>query len=369
MTGTLRSLLQRRLLQQRLASDGAGATSAAGGPAATVAWLGAIQAQDYLGALWAVGVRTPGATEGDVERAVAERSIVRSWPLRGTLHLVAAADVRWMLELLAPRNIARQRRRAEQLGLDGAAFRQSERRIVRALEGGRQLSRDAIFRLLADAGVSPAGQRGIHVLWRLAQERVVCFGARQGKQHTFVLLDDWLRAVPAAIPLPREQALAELAMRYFRGHGPATAQDFAWWSGLAAAEARTAIEAAAPLLARATFDGEALWMPAEAPAAGAKAPAAHLLPPFDELLLGYRDRSAMLAPEHARRIVPGGNGMFLPLLVLGGRVAGTWKRELRRRAVAVVPQPFGPLGPAEQRAVRRAASAYARFLGLTLLAE
>src|SRR6266540_1053035 len=249
--------------------------------------------QDYLGALWAVGLRTRAATETDVERAVAERSIVRTWPMRGTVHFVAAEDARWMLALLAPRVIASRVARYRELGLDDAAFGTSRDAVARALDGGRRLGRDALYRVLGQEGVSTDGQRGIHVLARLAQEQLICFAARDGKQQTFALLDEWL---------PPAKALAELATRYFTGHGPATFQDLAWWSGLSAADAREALELARPKLVRDSVAGRVLWR-AAAPPAGTRAwPAAHLLPAFDELLVGYRDRSATLDAAFAARV-------------------------------------------------------------------
>jgi hypothetical protein len=196
-------------------------------PDEVVRWLCAVQAQDYLGALWAVGLRMrsapESATEAGVEQALADRRIVRTWPARGTLHFVAAADVRWMLGLLAARVILRSAGRYRQLGLDEATFARSKEVLTGALAGGKQLPREALYRVLDVAGISPAGQRGIHILSRLAQEGVLCFGARQGKQQMFTLLEEWI--APAA-PKTRAEALVELTRRYFTSRGPATVQDF-----------------------------------------------------------------------------------------------------------------------------------------------
>lgn len=235
------SIAHRRLRNQRIA--GAGFASAG----EVVAWMGAVQAQDYLGALWALGLRMETAREEAIEQAIADRTVVRSWPLRGTLHFVAPTDLRWMLALLAPRVIAGQRGRHRQLGLDQADFDRSRDLLTCALEGGRQLTRDALYEILEAAGISTAGQRGIHILWRVALDGVLCFAARQGKQQTFALLEEW---VPAARMLECDEALAELAARYFTSHGPATVQDFTWWSGLTVADAKTGIELAGPRLER-----------------------------------------------------------------------------------------------------------------------
>jgi hypothetical protein len=331
-------------------------------PADVVRWMGLIQAQDYLAALWAVGLRMVDATEAAVERALADRRIVRTWPARGTLHLAAAEDVRWMLALLAPRVIAGAAGRYRQLGLDDAAFARSSKVIVDLLQGGKQLPRDAIFRELESAQISTAGQRGIHILGRLAQEGLICFGARAGKQQTFALLEEW---IPASVAKTRDEALAELARRYFTSHGPATLQDFVWWSGLTALDARAGLELARPGLGHEVIDGQAYWLLAAMPAAGDASPSAHLLPAFDEYLVGYRDRSAVLDPAEVRRINAGG-GMLSATILLDGQVAGTWKRTLKKGSVAVTPHWFAEPGDVDEEAFAAAAHRYGAFLELQL---
>lgn len=330
-------------------------------PHEVVEWLGAVQAQDYLGALWAVGLRLERAGEADVERALAGRTLLRTWPLRGTLHFVPARDARWMLRLTAPRIVARAARRYRELGLDAATFARSRRLLVRALEGGRRLTRPAAFQLLQAAGISTAGQRGIHLLARHALEGVLCYGPREGKQQSFVLLDEW---APAPRALERDEALAEIARRYFTGHGPATAADFTWWTGLVAADVRAAIDLAGTRLRRERIGDRTYWSGERGRPAGTGAPRATLLPAFDELVVGYRDRSALYHPAHGREINPGGNGMLSPTVVLDGRVVGTWRRTLGRKGVAVEPALFAPLDRGGLRALSAASERYARFLGL-----
>jgi hypothetical protein len=343
-------LARRRLLAQRVT----GARFA--DPREAVSFLCAVQAQDYLGALWAVGLRTRGANETAVERAIADRSVVRTWPMRGTLHLVSAADVRWMLALLAPAAVAASAARERQLGLDDAAFARSRDLLARALHGGRRLTRDALYAALREGGVSPAGQRGIHVLSRLSQERFLCPAAREGKQQTFALFEEW---VPAARALPRAEALAELAARYFTGHGPATVEDLAWWAGLPARSAREAVALARPRLARQLVDGRELWRSASASPRRSSSGGMHLLPPFDELLVGYRDRSAILDPAHAERV----NHLLSPTIVADDRVVGTWTRSLKGDSVVVKAAFFERSGRARQEALAAAAERYAAFVG------
>lgn len=331
-------------------------------PGDVVSWLGAVQAQDYLGALWAVGLRS-GTTEADVERALAERSIVRTWPMRGTLHFVAAADVRWMLELMTPRVIARNRLRLRrEFEIDDAVIGRSRDVLIQALHGGRQLTRDAMYEVLEAENISAKGQRGLHILWWLAQEGVLCFGAREGKQQTFVLLDEW---VPGAKRLEKDEALAELARRYFTSHGPATLQDFTWWSGLTVADAKTGLDMAGPHLLSEMVGDQTFWFPPTAAIKKEKSPAVHLLPPYDEYTVAYKDRSAVLDLAHARRMATG-NGIFFPILVIDGRVMGTWKRTLKKGEVVIAPSLFSPLSKSQARALSLPACRYGTFLGLDI---
>jgi hypothetical protein len=346
----------------RLRAQGIAGTPAVE-PREVVARLGAVQAQDYLGSLWAVGLRMKGATERRVEQALADRTLVRTWPLRGTLHLVAAEDVRWMLALVAPRVIASAAGRFRQLGLDEATFSRSRRVLLRALSGGRALARPEVVRVLEAARISTAGQRGIHILWRLAQEGLLCHGPRAGKQQTFVLLDEW---VPATKAPDREEALAELARRYFTGHGPATLQDFSRWTGLAASDARAALALAAPRLAREELGGRVHWSADGERAPRRSPPPAVLLPPFDELVVGYGELGALLDGSRRGAIHPTRNGMVSATLLVDGRIAGTWRRTLGRGGVTVELLPFAPLSARRRRALAAAARRYARFLGLPL---
>ena len=168
-------------------------------PAEVVAHLGALQAQDHAGALWAIGLRTQGAGLADVQRAIAARRIVRTWPMRGTLHDVAAEDVHWLLDLLAPRVLARSAKRHRDLGLDSALFRKVERVFLRALDGGAQQTRAELRGQLARAKLQLSGPQLYHCLCYLAQHKLLCFGPPRGKQATFVLLNDWL-------PTPRRRS-------------------------------------------------------------------------------------------------------------------------------------------------------------------
>jgi hypothetical protein len=328
----------QRLRSQRLAGRGFAA------PADTVRWFGAVQAQEYWGGLWALGLRTTGATEASVEQAIAERKIVRSWPLRGTLHFTTPEDLRWMLKWLAPVTLARCASRFRQFELDAPIFARSAKAIVKALEGGQRLTRPQIYARLERAGVVAQGGRGSHILFRLANDGLICFATHEGRQPTFALLEEWLPVSPL---LDRDEALAELARRYFTSHGPATLQDFIWWSGLSAADARAAFAlAGSPKPARAD--------------ATVRSPHVLLLPPYDEYMVAYKDRSAALDPKHATATR---NGIFSPTIVIDGRIAGLWTRRSDDAGVTILLQPLTRLNRSQSRATAAAATRYGRFLG------
>lgn len=328
-------------------------------PASIVRRLGAVQAQDFLGALWALGLRGRGAGEADIEAAIGRGSIVRSWPLRGTLHFVAAEDLRWMLALLAPRMIERSAGRHEQLGLDAAVFARCRRVVGRVLRDGQPRTRLAIYEALAAAGIVTDESRGLHIIGQLAHEGLICFGPRAGRQPTFVLLDAWIPSTPTRA---RDEGLGDLAVRYFTTRGPAAVPDFAWWSGLPLRDARTALEVAGDRLRSEAIDGQRFWRGAE-PGRPSRSSAAHLLPAFDEYTVAYRDRTAVLDPAHARAVNEGG-GMLKPVVVVGGRVVGTWTRTLAGRAVTVTVRPFERLTRETVAAIEAAAIRYRRFLSL-----
>jgi hypothetical protein len=329
-----------RLAAQRLVGPGSPTAADA------VRWLTASQAQEPRGALTSVALRTRSGTRRDVEDALDAGEVVKSWPMRGTLHLVAAEDLGWLLRLLAPRVLTNSTARRTGLGLDSAQLDQAGALAVDALRGGRRLLRAELFAVWDRAGLATTGQRGFHLLRYLAMTGTLVFGPTRGNEQLLVLVDEW---IPEPRRLAREEALGELALRYFRGHGPATAADLARWAGLVAADLRAGLALARPRLAAVDVDGtEHLMDPATPDRLAAARTRAHgvlLLPGFDEFLLGYGDRSAQLDPAHAERIVPGGNGVFRPTVVSAGQVVGTWTRAGRGAARTVAATPFTAFPP------------------------
>jgi hypothetical protein len=281
-----------------------------------VSRFGGLQGQDLPGVKWSVGIRAKHATLADVDRALTEGRLVRSSPMRGTLHLVAASDARWLVELTAPGNLKRAAYRSKQLELDEKTIARAMKVFEKALKNRAHLTRHELADALEHGKISAAGQRTYYLLWHATMRGLISSGAPRGKEPTFTLADHWLPRVKA----PSDPA-AELALRYFTTRGPATKDDFAWWSSLPAAQVRGAMEAVAPQLAH--EDG-LFWSKDVKPA-----PAKHALalPGFDEFLLGYTDRSAVLDATHAGKWCPGSNGIFMPFLVLDGRVVGLWNKK------------------------------------------
>jgi hypothetical protein len=330
------------------------ARAVAATPLEAVRSLLALQAQDFAGALWSIGLRVAGATAAAVEASLSSGEIVRSWPMRGTLHIVAAEDLGWMLGLTGQRMVRSAEGRRRSLGLTSSDFVLAEKLARAELEGGRQATRAELFAAFDAGGLATTGQRGVHTLAQLAQTAVVV----QAGKDRYALLEEWVLAARLLSP---DEALREFALRYAQGHGPVTARDFAWWSSLTLTDARAGLGAAADELDTLEFEGETYYLrPGLEPAPAG----VFLLPGFDEFVLGYTDRTAQLAKEHWLDIVPGGNGVFLPTIVADGQIVGTWKRVKASKArVTFALRPFTDLSSSARRAADDRAAGYSEFLG------
>ncbi|MWB98419.1 winged helix DNA-binding domain-containing protein [Agromyces seonyuensis] len=350
------SLRARRLAAHGLAGPARGFAD----PEAVLARLVAVQAQDFGQARWVLGARVPGGTAGEVDAALERRRIVRSWPFRGTLHLVEARLLRGILSLTAARTLRSAARRHEQLELDGAILARADAIAERELAGGASRSRAELLAAWEAEGIATGAGRGYHLIWWLALEARLCCGPVEGNGQRFALLDDWIGPTPA---LERDQVLAELAVGYARGHGPVTPADLAWWTGLTLGLAREAVALAGDALVPAP-DGR--FAAADAPEPPRTPAGAHALAGFDEYFLGYRDRTPVCEPAHHDRVIPGGNGVFQPVLVDGGRIVGTWKRAGSARSGDVELRPFESWSAAKPERFRPALARWARFTGTPL---
>jgi len=328
-------------------------------PVAMVARLGAVQAQDYGAAKWALGMRLTAASDESLDQAFNDGAILRTHVMRPTWHFVAPADIRWLLALTAPRVKPLLAAYDRQLGIDEALLKRSRAVLTKALQGGQQLTRAEMEQALRDGGIRQIGQDLGHIGMHAELDALICSGPRRGKQFTYMLLEE---RVPPAPALTRDEALRELTQRYFISHGPAQVQDFVWWSGLTAADTKKGLALAGEALARQVCEGQDFW---SAGASAARMPStAYLLPNYDEYTVAYKDRSHFYDANAFAGAVARDTAPFANMIVLNGRVAGIWKRTLTQKTVAVELKPVHPLSVNEQRALDAALRRYGEFLGL-----
>ena len=322
--------------------------------------LGAVQAQDYPNAKWAIGQRTTGLIDADIEQAFARGEILRTHVLRPTWHFVLPADARWMLELTAPRVKTAMASYDRKLGLEAPTFRKSHAILERALRDGYQHTRAELRDTMQRAGLKvPTGQHAGNLLLRAELDRVVISGARRGKQFTYALFDE---RVPPSPARDRDEALGELASRYFATRSPATLHDFSWWSGLSMGDARRAIEIAGHALAHKMFDGRKYHSARHTPRAARSVRIAHLLPNYDEYFIGFKDRSAFA--ERLGGVVTKAqvDALWGHVLFVDGQMVGGWRRA--PGASDIVLRLLLPLTPAERDLVLRAGRRFEEFLGI-----
>jgi len=327
--------------------------------AGIVSHLGAMQGQDYAGAKWAVGLRSPGSSDSDIEKAIEKREIIRTWAIRGTLHFVSTKDIYWMLELVAPKIIKGSATRRKQLELDDKTISKSHKLIVSALKAGNELTRNEIRTILDQNNIASHSFRLDHILQYAVMNQLISGGPIRNKEHTFVYLPEWVKKTKT---ISRERALAELAMRYFNSHGPATLKDFMWWSGLSVSDTKAGLEMIQSKLISASVNGLTYWMSKNVPELKAgEAEAIFLLPGFDEYMLGYTDRTVVVDPKFMNRIATN-NGLFANTIVVNGMVEGTWKRKFIKKDLSIELYPFKRLNKNVKELVREETFKFGKFL-------
>jgi hypothetical protein len=355
-----------RLEAQRLHPESAGEP---GDLAQVLRAVCGLQAQEATAAALGLRARCAGLVQVEVERARLEaRSLVRTWGPRGTLHLLAAADLAWLVSLFGPVFIAKNRRRYRELGLDEATITSGLSVLRRALSDRGPLSRSEIRLHLEKDGIPAEGQALIYLIQRAALEGQVCLGPDRDGQPTYVLVEDWITVEPGP---SGEAALAELARRYLSAYGPAIPADLAAWSGLGLGEARRAWERISGERVEVEAAGSPAWMAAgsfEARRAALDArrrdaPNLRLLPRFDTYLLGYASRELAVPVKHARRVNAGG-GIIHPVVLAGGRAAGTWRIQQKRQRLVIQVEPFEPFDPGLLPLLEVEARDTGRFYGL-----
>jgi Winged helix DNA-binding domain len=326
-----------------------------------------LQAQDAHAATLAVRPRSDGLLATDIEHAlIQERSIIRTWGQRGTLHLLATEDIDWLLSLLGPIFVAASQTRRAELGLDEETCSRGIQLLRNVLANQGALTRAEIVEQLAMRGIRLEGQAAPHLIGRAALEGIVCLGPDHGGKPTYVLLDDWIRR-GRVVTLSRDEACAELALRYLSAYGPAAPDDFASWSGLPISEARLAWKHVEPQLIEVEIAGRPAWLPKTNAAwldeFPIHSPVVRLLPSFDTYLLGYRKRDLIVESQYAKRIHPGG-GILHQTLIVDGWAVGTWKSKRQKNHLDIIVEPFDTLSAEIHRGLEAEVTDIARFLGV-----
>lgn len=323
--------------------------------------LAAIQAQDYAGAKWALAQRTHNLTEAELDRLFNAGAILRTHLLRPTWHFVAPADIRWMLALTAPRVHAANAYYYRQLELDQTVFTRTNALMEKALQGGRQLTRPGLAEILTQGGIDVSDrQRLSYIMMQAELDGLLCSGALRGKQHTYTLLEERVPAAPALYP---EEALAELARRYFNTRGPASVQDLSWWSGLSTAEAALGLESVRTQLLSDKIDGRTFWFsPTNAPYREI-IPTWHLLPNNDEYISSYKDRRDVVHPRYRVKIEGKERLPYSHMIFVDGLLVGSWQREFMRGVAVISAEYLTPISPEDEPAYTTARQHFSQFLG------
>jgi hypothetical protein len=354
LTTSVNDIAARRLQAQRLTGEPFKS------PLDAIRWLTAVQSQDYAGAKWALGQRSRQATDAELDRLFDEGAILRTHVLRPTWHFVLPEDIGWLVTLTGPRIRAGLVARNRELEIDDKVTARAEALFASALAGGRHLTRGELGEVLSAGRISPEGQRLPHLIMRAELDAVIASGPRRGKQFTYALLNE---RAPKTRAVDRDEAVAELTLRYFRSHGPAQIQDFVWWSGLRMADARAGLAIAGQALEHRTMDGKDYWFDSSVAPPHKASTAAHLLPNFDEFTVAYRDRAEMLHADRPFEAKLFSFGSILSNVVtVGGKVRGSWRRSFARDGVRIEARMLDRLKPVESRAVEEAGRKFGEFL-------
>jgi hypothetical protein len=333
-------------------------------PEAVVARLGAMQAQEYAMARWAIGLRLIDATDAAVEAAFNDGRILRTHVLRPTWHFVAPSDIRWLLALTAPRVRQSMAFNDRKFEVDGPLLRRSHAVFKKALRGGNQLTRAELQSALSRTKITADGTRLAHVVAHAELDALICSGPRRDRQFTYMLMDE---RVPATKALTREAALAELSRRYFATRSPATVQDFSWWSGLTLKDARAGVTMLGPGFAKEIIAGReyVLLTNSNATASGKKISFTALLPDYDEYGIAYEDRRALcsLPGKNADTAITARDMAYNRMIIVDGRIAGSWKRTEQKGEFAIETSFFSPPTKAALRTLKKAAERYSAFIG------
>lgn len=352
MGGKYINIAGQRLYTQSLSSPGFRSAFEA------VNFLGAVQAQDFNAAKWALGLRVKGATDVSIEKSFNSGEILRAHVMRPTWHFVPPRDLRWMQKLTSPRVKALLLPYDRKLGITGGLLSRCRRAVTSALKGKNFMPRTGLADRLAANSIKARGQKLAHIIMHFELEGLICSGPKSGSRLTYALLDE---RVPSSLDLNRDESLAKLALKYFTSHGPAQVKDFAWWSGLSQKDALSGLESVKKKLAVETEGGAVYY--SRPNMAGAGKDSAYLLSIYDEYVIAYRDRSALGGERYVEKLLAMGNALTA-VFILSGKIAGTWKRTIKEGIVEVLAAPLRKLSVTEKKELAMAAKRYGKFLGL-----
>jgi len=324
-----------------------------------VSWMGAMQAQDFNQAKWAIGVRQPNLTEEQTVSAFNRGEIIRTHLMRPTWHFVSAEDIYWILELTAPQIKSTTRSRHRDLELTETILKKSQEVLIKVLEGNKSMTREELKEHFNRDGINTEGQQLPHILMEAEIDATICSGPIRNKKQTYALLAE---RVPNKITLQKEEALNLLAKKYFSSHGPATLSDFVWWSGLPTKDARKALEMNKSNLISSTVGSQTYWYPDSDIIPNQIPDSAYLLPAFDEYLIAYQNRSAVIADGHHQKTISN-NGVFRPIIVVNGQISGLWKRTFKKNAIEIELDQFVSHNKKEEKLIQKATDSFGHFSG------
>lgn len=346
-----KELLSKRLFNQHISFQ------SLENPGDLVSRMGAVQAQDYAMSKWAVALRLKNGTDKIVEDAINEGIIIRTHVLRPTWHLVHVDDIRWMLELTAPFIRKQMVYYDRQLGIEKKELLRSVRLFEKSLEGAQHLSRPELEGIFTKAKFDCKGMRFGHLLMHAELQGLICSGARKGKQNTYALFEE---RVPEVRQQTREESLAKLTLKYFQSHGPATVKDFTWWSGLAAADAGIGIALIKEKMEKVVIGGETFYF-IQTEESREMNKSIYLLPNYDEYTVAYSGRDAIIDKSTKAKISRGGNPLFYNIILVNGKICGTWKREVKAGSLILTNEVFEKFSAAKQKELLKAENKYRNF--------
>jgi len=322
-------------------------------------WMGALQAQDFKMSKWAFGIRLIDSKEATINKAIDSGEIIRTHLLRPTWHFASSKDVLWILELSTAQIKVSVKFRDKQLGLSETIFGKSNSVIEKSFRNGKHLTREELISQLIRANINVADNRASHLLLRAEMDRIICSGRLKDGKQTYTLLSEW---VTKTKPFYRDEALKELAQRFFTSRGPATLQDFSWWSGLSSNDAKLALEFVKADLLSERIENQTYWFANSFVDMTLDKDEVFMLPAYDEFIICYKDRTASLSFLNQKKAVSN-NGIFYPTIVRKGQVIGTWKHISKKEKVALELNLFDRTEIEKDIDISRASAKYAKFIG------